>query len=156
MIWLITVARHGRLSRSYPTILPLQTLCLVNSNQVAHHLLVNGQRTMPTKPKCPALPTVEGNPSLVSAFSEEEYRKGISALKINKAAGIDDILVEQLKNLGPKAHKWLHTMLNTWFIENKIPKIWKHSKIIAILKPGKDCDSEELDNIPPVPHLQAI
>ena len=111
--------------------------CLVNSNQVAHHLLVNGQGTMPTKPKCPALPTVEGKPSLVSAFSEEEYRKGIAALKNNKAAGIDDILVEQLKNLGPKAHKWLHTMLNTCFIENKIPKIWRQSKIIAILKPGR-------------------
>ena len=46
--------------------------------------------------------------------------------------------MEQLKNLGPKTHKWLHTMLNTCFIENKIPKIWRQSKIIAILKPGKD------------------
>ena len=46
--------------------------------------------------------------------------------------------VYQLKNLGPKAHKWLHTMLNTCFIENKIPKIWRQSKIIAILKQGKD------------------
>ena len=106
-------------------------------------------------PPCPALPTVEGKPSLVSAFSEEKYRKGIAALKNNKAAGIDDILVEQLKNLGHKAHKWLHTMRNTCFIENKIPNIWRQSKIIAILKPGKD--SEELQtNIPPVPHLQAI
>ena len=59
-------------------------------------------------------------PSLVSAFSEEEYRKGIAALKNNKAGGIDDILVEQPKNLGPKAHKWLHTLFNTCFIENKI------------------------------------
>ena len=109
--------------------------CLVNSNQVAHHLLVNGQGTMPTKPKCPALPTVEGKPLLVSAFSEEEYRKGIAALKNNKAAGIDDLRVEQLKNLGPFAQKWLHTMLNTCFIENKV---WRQSKIIAILKPGKD------------------
>ena len=65
--------------------------CLVNSNQVAHHLLINGQGTMPTKPKCPALPTVEGKSSLVSAFSEEEYRIGIAALKNNKAAGIDDM-----------------------------------------------------------------
>ena len=93
---------------------------------------------MPTKPKFPALPTVEGKTSLVSAFSEEEYRKGIAALKNNKAAGIDDIPVEQQKNLGPKAHKWLHTMLNTCFIENKIPKKWRQSKIIVILKPGKD------------------
>ena len=44
--------------------------CLVNSNQVAHHLLVNGQGTMPTNTKCPVVPTVEGKPSLVSAFSE--------------------------------------------------------------------------------------
>ena len=29
-------------------------------------------------------------------------------------------------------------MLSTCFIENKIPKIWKQSKIIAILKSGKD------------------
>ena len=58
---------------------------------------------MPTKPKRPVLPTVEGLPSVVSAFSEE-YRKGIAALKYNKAAGIYDVLVEQLKNLGPKAH----------------------------------------------------
>ena len=110
---------------------------LVNSNQVAHHLLVSGQGTMPTKPKCPALPTVEGKPSLVSAFSEEEYRKGIAALKNNKAADIDDILVEQLKNLGPKAHKWLYTMLNTCFIENKIPKIWRQSKT------GFTCSKEQ-------------
>ena len=100
--------------------------------------LVNGQGTMPTNPKCTALPTVEGKPSLVSAFSEEEYRKGIAALNNNKAAGIDDILVEKQRNLVPKAHKWLHTMLNTCFIENKIPKIWRQSKIIAILKPRKD------------------
>ena len=29
-------------------------------------------------------------------------------------------------------------MINTCFIENKLPKIWRQSKIIAILKPGKD------------------
>ena len=78
-------------------------------------------------------------------FSEEEYRKGIAALKNNKAAGIDDILVEQLKNLGPKAHKWMHTMLNTCFIENKIPqdmeaiKDYRHTEAREGL-----CDSEEL------------
>ena len=61
----------------------------------------------------------------MSAFSEEEYRKGIAALKNNKTSSIDVILVEQL-------------MLNICFIENKVPKIWRQSKIIALLKPGKD------------------
>ena len=56
----------------------------------------------------------------------------------NKAAGRDGVLVDQLKNLGPNAHKWLRAMLNNCFIDNKIPTIWRQSKIIAILKPGKD------------------
>ena len=112
--------------------------CLVTANQVAHQLLVNGRGTMPSKPKRPVLPSAtEGDTSKVYPFSEGEYNKGVAALKNNNAAGRDDILVEQLK-LGPKAHKWLLTMLNICFMENKIPTIWRQSKIIAILKPGKD------------------
>ena len=113
--------------------------CLVTANQVAHQLLVNGRGTMPSKPKRPVLhPAREGDTSKVYPFSEGEYNKGVAALKNNKAAGRDGILVEQLKHLGPKAHKWLLTMLNICFMENKIPTIWRQSKIIAILKPGKD------------------
>ena len=113
--------------------------CLVTANQVAHQLLVNGRGTMPSKPKRPVLPpATEGDTSKVYPFSEGEYNKGVAALKNNKAAGRDDILVEQLKHLGPKAHKWLLTMLNICFMENKIPTIWRQYKIIAILKPGKD------------------
>ena len=65
---------------------------------------------MPSKPKRPVLlPATEGDTSKVYPFSEGEYNKGVAALKNNKAAGRDDILVEQLKYLGPKAHKWLLT-----------------------------------------------
>ena len=46
--------------------------------------------------------------------------------------------MEQLKYIGPKSHRWLLTMLNKFFMENKIPTLWRQSKIIAILKPGKD------------------
>ena len=134
--------------------------CQINSNQVAHHLLAKGQGTMPTKPKCPVLPTVEGKPSLESAFSEEEYRKGIATFKNSNAAGIEDILVEQLRNLGPKAHKWLHTMLNTCFMlhreqdpqDMETIKDYRHTEA----REGV-CDSKELQtNIPHVPHLQTI
>ena len=108
--------------------------CLVTANQVAHQLLVNGRATMPSKPKRPVLPpATEGDTSKVYPFSE-----GVAALKNNKAAGRYDILVEQLKHFGPKAHKWLLTMLNICFMENKIPTEWRPYKIIAILKPGKD------------------
>ena len=56
---------------------------------------------MLSKPNRPVLPTEEmGEVTLVYYFFKEEYRKGLAALKNRKAAGIDDVLVEQLKNLG--------------------------------------------------------
>ena len=61
---------------------------------------------MPTMPKCPKLSTIsEDDSSLVFPFTEEEYKKGIAALKNKRAGGIDDILIEQLKNLGPRVHR---------------------------------------------------
>ena len=79
--------------------------CLVSANQVAHQLLVNVRGTMPSKPKRPVLPpATEGHYSMVYPFSEKEYRKGVAILKDNKASGRDDVMVEQLKNLGLKAH----------------------------------------------------
>ena len=77
--------------------------CLVNAHEVAHQLLINSQGTMPTNPKQPTIPSIqEGTPH---SFNEEEYRKGIAALKNNEAAGRDAVLVEQLKHLGTKAEK---------------------------------------------------
>ena len=94
---------------------------------------------MPTNPKCPKLsPISEDDSSLVFPFTEEEYKMGIAILKNKKVAGIDDVLVEQLINLGLRAYRLLHSMLNVCFTENRIPKVWRQSKIIAILKPGKD------------------
>ena len=54
--------------------------CLVNTNQVSHQSLINGQETMPTKPKRPILPhNQEGTPTMAHPFSEEEYKKCIAA-----------------------------------------------------------------------------
>ena len=113
--------------------------CLVTANRVAHQLLVNGPGEMPTNPKCPKLSTIsEDNSSLVFPFTEKMYTKDIATLKNRKAVEIDDVLVEQLNNLGPRAHRWIHPMLNVCFTETRIPKVWRQSKIMAILKPGKD------------------
>ena len=75
---------------------------------------------------------------MVDPFSEEKNRKGVAILKNNKASSRDDVLVEQQINLGPKAPRWLLTMLNKCSMENKIPTLWRQSKIITILKPGKN------------------
>ena len=94
---------------------------------------------MSYNPKHPVLPpATEREYPMVYTFSKEEYRKGVAILKNNKASSRDYVLVEQLKNLGPKVHIWLLTMLNKCFMENKIPTLWRKSKIIAILKHGKD------------------
>ena len=69
---------------------------------------------------------------MVYPFVKEEYRRGIAALKNNKAAGIDDVLVEQLKNLGSKTHMWLLAMLNNCFTRNKIPYIYIYIYIIGL------------------------
>ena len=60
--------------------------------------------------KRPVIPETEAGTSMVSPFSKDEYRKGVATLKNNKAADRDDVLVEQLKNLGPNAHKWLRAI----------------------------------------------
>ena len=80
----------------------------------------------------------EGDYSMVYTFSNEEYSKGVAILNDKKAAGRDDLLVAQLANLVPQVHRWLLTMLNKCFMENKIQTLWRQSKIIAILKHGKD------------------
>ena len=49
----------------------------------------------------------------------------------------DYILVEQLNNFSPNAHRWLLAMINKCFIENRIPTMWKQSQNIIIRKPGK-------------------
>ena len=77
---------------------------------------------MSNKPKLHVL-SLTAEESIVYPFSEEEYRRGI-ALKNNKAAGIDDVLVEQLKNLGPKTHKWLLAMLFVVSTHSLDPCLW--------------------------------
>ena len=84
-------------SSTSPIIPPLQ-----------HQILINGQGSMPSKPKHSVLHTdAAGEVTLVYTFSEEEYRKGISAPKNRKVAGTDNVLAKQLNNIGPTLHNWL-------------------------------------------------
>ena len=93
---------------------------------------------MSSKPKHSVLHTdAAGEVTPVYTFSEEEYRKGIAAPKIRKAAGIDNVLVKQLNNHGPTLHNWLLDMLNKCFTENKAPRLWRQSMFNATLKSCK-------------------
>ena len=81
-------------------------------------------------------------------ISEEELQKGISTLHANKAAGIDDIRSEQIKHTGSVAQKWLLDMFNNCIENTCVQKQWLRTKVVAILKPGKD--SNEAKNFRPI------
>ena len=90
-------------------------------------------------------------------FSEEEHKKGIAALKNNKAA-CRDVLVEQLKQLGQKTNTWLHTILNVCFHRKQDPldmetiQDYRHTQARERLR-----DSEELQtNLPLLPYVQTL
>ena len=75
---------------------------------------------------------------LKSPFFMEDLLHGVKALKNNKAAGLDDMLCEQIKHFGEATLRWLLQMMNSILKTQKFPKLWRKSKVIAILKPGKD------------------
>ena len=51
---------------------------------------------------------------------------------------LDDMLCEQLKHRGPKSLVWPKELMNTILVSKKFLKLWRKSKVIAILKTGKD------------------
>ena len=51
---------------------------------------------------------------------------------------LDDMLCEQIEHLGPKAMVWLKQMMNYILVSKKFPKLWRKSKLSAILKTDKD------------------
>ena len=75
---------------------------------------------------------------LTSPFLMEDLLHGVKALKNNKTAGLDDMLCEQIKHFGKATLRWLLQMMNSILKTQKFPKLWRKSKVIAILKPGKD------------------
>ena len=58
-------------------------------------------------------------------------------MKCGKAPGYDNIHPDFLKNLGPRARKWLAIFLTRNISEKNLPKIWRITKTVAIPKPGK-------------------
>ena len=59
-------------------------------------------------------------------------------MKPATAPGYDNIHVEFMKKLGPRARTWLSKFFSRIMATHSIPKIWRKAKVIAIEKPGKD------------------
>ena len=63
--------------------------------------------------------------------------KSTQMMKNHNATGLDDILCEQIKHLGTKTMAWLREIMNNILVYKKFLKLWRKSKVIAILKLDK-------------------
>ena len=115
----------------------------VTANQLAHVLIKNGKTQLMKKQPKIEIPyskynTDEHKSLLSEEFTLHELDEAIKTLVNGKAAGIDDINTELLKQLGLNCQKWLLKMFHACIRENNIPKVWRKAKTTAILKPGKN------------------
>src|SRR5436190_200869 len=81
-------------------------------------------------------------------FTSEELETAVGQVHVGKAAGLDGMFPEFIKNFGPKAKTWLLTMFNDILASGVLPKAFKRSKVIAVLKPGKS--PELVDSYRPI------
>lgn len=70
------------------------------------------------------------------AFTVDEVDRGIEEIKVGKAAGFDAIYLEFLVNNGVRVRRWYADFFSDLLSRNKLPPIFKRTKVIAILKPS--------------------
>jgi hypothetical protein len=68
----------------------------------------------------------------------EEVQEAIRGLKVSKASGPNGIPDRALKHLPQRAVSLLVQILNAILLTHHFPSVWKHARVISILKPGKD------------------
>lgn len=76
-------------------------------------------------------------------FTVAEINTALMDVKTGKSPGFDGIHPEFLVNCGNKTRKWLAAFFSHIMITGKLPKAFKKTKIIAVLKPGKSKDKPD-------------
>ena len=68
----------------------------------------------------------------------DEVQNAIRGLKVGKAPGPNGVSNRALKHLPMRAVLLLAQFFNSILLNHHIPPVWKHARVISILKPGKD------------------
>lgn len=76
-------------------------------------------------------------------FSVDEVDMALSQMKSGKAAGFDGMYPEFLIHTRPTMRTWLANFMTDVMQSNQLPVSFKHTKIIALLKPGKPAELPE-------------
>ena len=79
-----------------------------------------------------------GKSGLCSPLTLDELELALRKIKTGKAAGIDLVSNEMLKQLSPLAKEKLLTLFNKSWIKGICPGKWRLGEIIPFPKPGKD------------------
>jgi len=83
----------------------------------------------------------------VKEMSQEEMEKAICNLKINKASGEDDIIMELIKYASQELKKRLHALICEIWKDEKMPDDWKVGLIVPLLKKGDKMKCENYRGI---------
>jgi hypothetical protein len=67
-----------------------------------------------------------------------EVEDAIRGLKVGKAPGPSGLPNRALKHLPQRAISLLVALFNAALLAKYFPPVWKHARVISILKPGKD------------------
>jgi hypothetical protein len=68
----------------------------------------------------------------------DEVQDATRGLKVGKAPGPNGIPNRALKHLPQRAVSLLAVIFNAALLAQYFPSVWKHARIVSILKPGKD------------------
>jgi hypothetical protein len=79
--------------------------------------------------------TLTSQPKLTNP---QEVQEAIRGLKFSKAPGPNGIPNRPLKHLPQRAVSLLVQIFNAVLLTHHCPTVWKHARVISILKPGKD------------------
>ena len=79
--------------------------------------------------------------------SLEEVRAPISALKRNKASGVDQIPAELLKHGGAALEEGMHRLVREIWSQERMPSEWEVGIIVPIFKKGDKADCENYRGI---------
>jgi hypothetical protein len=68
----------------------------------------------------------------------DEVHEAIRGLKVSKAPGPNVITNRALKHLPKRAVSLFARIINAVLRTHQFPQTWKHTRVIPVLKPGKD------------------
>jgi len=123
---------------------PKSTYPSVSGNAVAAHLIQVSIAPHDKKFECQVrmqgrtLLQQMSDKRLPHPFTEEEISTALQKTKPATAPDYDNIHMEFLKNLDPKARTWLSKFFFRIMATHSIPKFWRKAKVIAVEKPNED------------------